>query len=71
MSQKLSKHMNIIILDNAVGMCVCACAAVPGVDKHHQEVCCYLSRDGASLKWLPVRKILGQLLENKAEELQL
>ena len=24
--KKLSKHMNIVILDNAVGVCVCVCA---------------------------------------------
>ena len=42
MSQKLSKLMNIIILGTAVGVCVLVCAAVASVDKHHQEVCCYM-----------------------------
>ena len=68
MSQKLSKLMNIIILGTAV--CALVCADVASVDKHHQEVCCYLSSDGASAKWLPEHKVLGQLPEKQSRGVQ-
>ena len=63
MSQKLSKHMNIIILDNAVGMCV---VRVQPWQVLISTIKKYLSRDGSSSKWLPECKVLGQLLETQS-----